>query len=430
MSEAYLADHLRAGRLRRRRGHLQGLLHPAHAADVGRQRHPRRDPDRRDPGRRLAESGVVLALALVAVVLAAINMVGGFVVTDRMLVMFRPKKLEQRRTGSWSGDPGLGPARLPGRRGLLHPRPEGPVLPAYGAARQPDRAAGAVLATVIVFAATPLDHVVPILVALAIGTGIGAVGAYRVQMTQMPQLVALFNGVGGGAAAIVALIELDQILFRLTATTSPTPAPTPFTLVITAFTLAGRRGQLRRLGGHVPQAAGADDQPPGHLPGLPGGLRPRPGRRGRRRRRAGARPGDAPRRAAGPARGRPRRTPGPAGRRRRRADRHLAAQRLHRPDRRGQRLPAGEHPAAGRRHPGRLGRHPAHPADGQRHGPLAVQHPVRRAPGRLDPGLDPLSDRPVKAGRRGGRGDPARVRRAGDHRPGLRPGRGPGPARR
>ena len=46
-----------------------------------------------------AESGVVLALALVAVTLAAINMVGGFVVTDRMLGMFRPKKLEQRRTG-------------------------------------------------------------------------------------------------------------------------------------------------------------------------------------------------------------------------------------------------------------------------------------------------------------------------------------------
>jgi NAD/NADP transhydrogenase alpha subunit len=33
----------------------------------------------------------------VGVVLAAINMVGGFVVTDRMLVMFRPKRLEQRR---------------------------------------------------------------------------------------------------------------------------------------------------------------------------------------------------------------------------------------------------------------------------------------------------------------------------------------------
>jgi NAD(P) transhydrogenase subunit alpha len=45
-----------------------------------------------------AESGIVLALALVAVAMAAINMVGGFVVTDRMLVMFRPKKLERRRT--------------------------------------------------------------------------------------------------------------------------------------------------------------------------------------------------------------------------------------------------------------------------------------------------------------------------------------------
>jgi H+-translocating NAD(P) transhydrogenase subunit alpha len=45
-----------------------------------------------------AESTAVLALALIAVVLAAINMVGGFVVTDRMLVMFRPKRLERRRT--------------------------------------------------------------------------------------------------------------------------------------------------------------------------------------------------------------------------------------------------------------------------------------------------------------------------------------------
>jgi len=43
-----------------------------------------------------AESTAVLALALVAVVLAAINMVGGFVVTARMLGMFRPKRLESR----------------------------------------------------------------------------------------------------------------------------------------------------------------------------------------------------------------------------------------------------------------------------------------------------------------------------------------------
>jgi NAD(P) transhydrogenase subunit alpha len=40
-----------------------------------------------------AQSMPILVLGLVAVVLASINMVGGFVVTDRMLVMFsRPKR--------------------------------------------------------------------------------------------------------------------------------------------------------------------------------------------------------------------------------------------------------------------------------------------------------------------------------------------------
>ncbi len=40
-----------------------------------------------------AQSTPILILGLVAVILASINMVGGFVVTDRMLVMFsRPKK--------------------------------------------------------------------------------------------------------------------------------------------------------------------------------------------------------------------------------------------------------------------------------------------------------------------------------------------------
>ncbi len=39
-----------------------------------------------------ADSTPILALSLVAVVLAAINMTGGFVVTDRMLQMFAPRK--------------------------------------------------------------------------------------------------------------------------------------------------------------------------------------------------------------------------------------------------------------------------------------------------------------------------------------------------
>jgi NAD(P) transhydrogenase subunit alpha len=39
-----------------------------------------------------ADSTPILVLSLIAVALAAINMVGGFVVTDRMLVMFRPRR--------------------------------------------------------------------------------------------------------------------------------------------------------------------------------------------------------------------------------------------------------------------------------------------------------------------------------------------------
>jgi NAD(P) transhydrogenase subunit beta len=46
-----------------------------------------------------------------------------------------------------------------------------------------------------------------IAIGIAVGTVIGAVAAQRVKMTAMPQMVALFNGVGGGAAALIAASE-------------------------------------------------------------------------------------------------------------------------------------------------------------------------------------------------------------------------------
>ena len=51
-----------------------------------------------------------------------------------------------------------------------------------------------------------------ITIGMIIGGGFGAVAARRVKMTAMPQMVALFNGVGGGAAALIALAELHRIL--------------------------------------------------------------------------------------------------------------------------------------------------------------------------------------------------------------------------
>jgi len=69
-------------------------------------------------------------------------------------------------------------------------------------------AAGAALAVVVVFAAGEDLKRIPLIVgAIVIGSVIGAVAARQVKMTAMPQLVALFNGVGGGAAALIAVIE-------------------------------------------------------------------------------------------------------------------------------------------------------------------------------------------------------------------------------
>jgi NAD(P) transhydrogenase subunit beta len=50
-----------------------------------------------------------------------------------------------------------------------------------------------------------------IVIAAIVGALIGAVAARRVQMTAMPQLVALLNGVGGGAAALIALAEYHHV---------------------------------------------------------------------------------------------------------------------------------------------------------------------------------------------------------------------------
>ena len=69
-------------------------------------------------------------------------------------------------------------------------------------------ALGALIAVVTVFLSARLDNIPWILAAIAVGSAVAAPVARRVKMTQMPQLVALFNGVGGGAAALVALLEL------------------------------------------------------------------------------------------------------------------------------------------------------------------------------------------------------------------------------
>jgi NAD(P) transhydrogenase subunit beta len=100
-------------------------------------------------------------------------------------------------------------------------------------------AAAAVVAVIVPFTYLDLQHVPLILAAIAVGTAGGVVGARRVQMTQMPQMVALFNGVGGGAAALVALLELDEILPDSGTVGWFTLAATAFTIAVGAISFAG-----------------------------------------------------------------------------------------------------------------------------------------------------------------------------------------------
>ena len=70
-------------------------------------------------------------------------------------------------------------------------------------------AAGMGLVVAWTFFTSPgmLDHWWIVLAGGAIGAVAGWVGAKRVAMTAMPQMVAIFNGAGGGAAALVAVVE-------------------------------------------------------------------------------------------------------------------------------------------------------------------------------------------------------------------------------
>ena len=78
-------------------------------------------------------------------------------------------------------------------------------------------ALGAFIATVAVFFyvdpeySLPLENLEWILGAMAFGIVVAVPAARMVKMTQMPQMVALFNGVGGGAAALVAIVEYIKL---------------------------------------------------------------------------------------------------------------------------------------------------------------------------------------------------------------------------
>jgi NAD(P) transhydrogenase subunit beta len=121
-------------------------------------------------------------------------------------------------------------------------------------------AGGMVIAIVATLVDKRIASFGAIAVAMVIGAVIGVVGARKVKMTAMPQMVALFNGVGGGAAALVAAAEYHRL--------APLPGhaaveeviPIAFSAVIGSLSFAGSMvafAKLQELIGGRPITFGA-----------------------------------------------------------------------------------------------------------------------------------------------------------------------------
>ncbi len=84
---------------------------------------------------------------------------------------------------------------------------------------------GMLVAVLVTFAQPGIHHQGLILVALVLGVVAAWWSGRRVAMTAMPQMVALYNGMGGGAAAAIGAVELIGLVRRLAPVAVPDTSP-------------------------------------------------------------------------------------------------------------------------------------------------------------------------------------------------------------
>ena len=109
--------------------------------------------------------------------------------------------------------------------------------------------AGMLVATLITFFWPGMENYLLMTLAIAIGGGLAFWSGKRVAMTDMPQMIALYNGMGGGAAGAIAAVELlrgdfPSITFMTLAVAGALIGSVSFSGSLIAF--AKLQGWLRR----------------------------------------------------------------------------------------------------------------------------------------------------------------------------------------
>jgi H+-translocating NAD(P) transhydrogenase subunit beta len=113
-------------------------------------------------------------------------------------------------------------------------------------------AAGMAIAVVTTLLLDGIGNWGLIVLGLAIGTAVGVIASIRVQMTAMPQMVALYNGVGGGAVALIAWSEFRHGLSLGGEIPLDEFVPILFSMVIGSISFWGSNIAFGKLQGIIP----------------------------------------------------------------------------------------------------------------------------------------------------------------------------------
>ncbi len=115
-------------------------------------------------------------------------------------------------------------------------------------------AAGMLVAVAITLSLDVIGNGGLIVLGLAIGSAVGIVASRRVQMTAMPQMVALYNGVGGGAAALISWAEFRHQISLGTDIPLDVLVPILFSMVIGSVSFWGSNIAFGKLQAVIPSS--------------------------------------------------------------------------------------------------------------------------------------------------------------------------------